>query len=62
MKLTLEQKQALKRLYLRQLSDVRPRFDSYIKLRRAVVPSFDCVMIDMGCIWLGIEPDGYTHS
>jgi hypothetical protein len=64
MKLTPEQKQALKKVYLRQLGNDNPRFKSYIELRRKVIPNIlgDCIMIDMGSIWLGIEPDGYTHS
>jgi len=64
MKLTPEQKQALKKVYLRQLGNDKPRFNSYIKLRRKVIQGFhdECILIDMGYIWLGIEPDGYTHS
>jgi hypothetical protein len=62
--LTFEQKQALKKLYTRQSWDDKPTFKSYLALRRAIVQCFhdDCIMIDMGHIWLGIEPDGYTHS
>jgi hypothetical protein len=64
MKLTLEQKQALKKVYIRQLGNDNPRFKSYTELRRKVLKGFhdEYIMIDMGHIWLGIEPDGYTHS
>ncbi len=62
MKLTTEQKQALKKVYIRQLGDDKPRFKSYIELRRKVIPVFDYLIIDMGYIVLGIEQDGYTHS
>lgn len=34
----------------------------YRKLRRSVVPGPDCVMVPALGVWLGIEPDGYTHS
>jgi hypothetical protein len=29
-----------------------------------VTPMFasDCVMVDVGSMWLGVEKDGYTHS
>jgi hypothetical protein len=64
MKLTAAQKQALKKVYLRQLGNDNPRFKSYIQLRRKVLSGFhdDCIVINMGYLWLGIEPDGYTHS
>lgn len=63
-KLTVEQKQALKKLYTRQSWDDKPTFKSYLALRRAIVPAIcgDYILIDMGYILLGIEPNGYTHS
>lgn len=62
--LTIEQKQALKKIYTRQSWDEAPRFKSYLALRRAIVPAIfgDYIMIDMDYCWVGIEPDGYTHS
>jgi hypothetical protein len=62
--LTFEQKQALKKLYTRQSWDDKPTFKSYLALRRAIVPAVfgGYILIDMGHVWLGIEPDGYTHS
>jgi hypothetical protein len=64
MKLTTEQQQALKKVYLRQLGNDNTRFKSYMEIRRKVLKGFhdDCIMIDMGYIWLGIEPDGCIHS
>jgi len=35
---------------------------SYRQFRRGVQPGPDCVMIQWAGMWLGIEPDGYTHS
>mgnify|MGYP000002771422 len=35
---------------------------SYIAFRRTVSTGFDCVMVRWSGMWLGIEPDGYTHS
>jgi len=36
----------------------------YREFRKRVNIGFDCIMIQPidGGIWLGIEPDGYTHS
>lgn len=57
--LTRQQREALKRVYDRQPMPV-----TYREFRRqAVRASYDnCVMIAWNNIWLGIEPDGYTHS
>ncbi len=59
--LTREQRIALKRIYDRDWD--KP--DSYMKFRRTV----ECgtirdqfVMVKWCGMWLGIEPDGYTHS
>lgn len=35
---------------------------TYKQFRRGVQPGYDCVMIHWKGMWLGIEPDGYTHS
>ena len=60
MKLTKEQRVALKRVYDRDPS-VAP---SYLQFRRQAVPAIgiDCVMIHWKSMWLGIETDGYVHS
>lgn len=56
MKLTKLQRQALKRVWLRGTSG------SYLAFRRSVQPGPGCVMVSFAGMWLGIEPDGYTHS
>jgi hypothetical protein len=56
-KLNKAQQQALLRVWNRN-----PQAETYLELRRRVQPGWDCVMIKFGSIWLGIEPDGYTHS
>jgi len=55
-KLNKAQQQALLRVWKRNPNG------SYLDLRRKVQPGWGCVMIQAGSIWLGIEPDGYTHS
>lgn len=35
---------------------------TYRQFRRAVYPGWDCIMLPWQGMWLGIEPDGYTHS
>ena len=57
MKITSEQKRAIKRIYDRQ-----PLGISYLQFRRTVQHGFDCLMVEWCGMWLGIEPDGYTHS
>lgn len=32
------------------------------EFRASVEPGYDCVMVYWCGMWLGIEPDGYTHS
>jgi hypothetical protein len=55
-KLNKAQQQALLRVWKRNPNG------SYLQLRRKVQPGWDCVMVQAGSIWLGIETDGYTHS
>jgi hypothetical protein len=70
---TKAQRQALKRLYDRQLASIAeaikrseqpkgPR--TYRALRKSIRPGFggDYVMVPLWGMWLGIEADGYTHS
>lgn len=35
---------------------------TYLQFRRLAFQSYDCVMVPWCGMWLGIEPDGYTHS
>ncbi len=54
---------ALKKIYMRtKLTDENGDKLSYLSFRRYVVPGYDCVMVPWSGMWLGIEPDGYTHS
>ena len=38
------------------------KYLSYRQFRRTVHPGPDCIMVPWAGMWLGIEPDGYTHS
>lgn len=69
--ITRWQREALKRVYDRQASIGLPNVDepgkgtpTYRQFRRkAIRASFDdCIMVQYAGMWLGIEPDGYTHS
>ena len=67
--LTRPQREALRRIY-RDLPEFNPRDGrdklSYIQFRRTAQNNnlMNCVMVPMPHLnmWLGIEPDGYTHS
>jgi hypothetical protein len=69
-KLTKPQRKALYRVYERTREDAGPRtlfqrqngLQSYRAFRRTVQPGPGCVMVRYAGMWLGIEPDGYTHS
>jgi hypothetical protein len=54
---TREQREALKRIWMRG-TDER----TYRQLRRDAVGGNDCLMLNWAGMWLGIERDGYTHS
>jgi hypothetical protein len=67
--LTKAQRQALKRVYHRAVKAYAMgperfgvHFMSYRAFRRKVEPGPGCVLIPFAGMWLGIEPDGYTHS
>jgi hypothetical protein len=62
MKLTREQRVALKRLYDRTGDTIAPFSPSYREFRREVQYMGDCIMVRWCGMWLGIERDGYTHS
>ena len=55
--LTKLQRAALKRVFCRDNQGL-----SYLAFRRGVVPGHDYILIKWSGMWLGIEPDGYTHS
>jgi len=58
MKLSKEQQTALNRVWTRNNQG-----KSYLAFRRSVCVSFDnAVLVRWSGMWLGIEPDGYTHS
>ena len=58
MKLSKEQQTALNRVWTRNNQG-----KSYLAFRRTVCATFDCaVLVHWSGMWLGIEPDGYTHS
>ena len=57
---TREQREALLRIYKRDWED-KPA--SYTEFRRTAYHSvMGCLMVEWCGMWLGIEPDGYTHS
>lgn len=35
---------------------------TFHKFRKRVQPGPGCIMVQVPGMWLGIEPDGYTHS
>lgn len=57
-KLTREQRKALKRVYQRSNDGSA----NYLQFRRRVQHGYDCIMLQWCGMWLGIETDGYTHS
>jgi hypothetical protein len=56
MTLTKPQRQAVRAVWH------RTEGISYRAFRRLVQPGWGCVMLPFAGMWLGIEPDGYTHS
>ena len=73
MKLTKEQRKALKAVYDRQPifrgetgALISHPWDSdrmtYRDFRKTVQQGYDCIMVPWCGMWLGIESDGYTHS
>jgi hypothetical protein len=51
------QRAALHRVWSRD-----PQGQTYRQFRATVEPGPDCVLVRWCGMWLGIEPDGYTHS
>jgi len=69
MKLTRPQRLAVYRVFMRNndgknnsLLTIPQRRRAYRKFRRTVQPGPDCIMLPWCGMWLGIEPDGHTHS
>jgi len=59
------QRVALKRLFDRQQENRRPeQCRTYRQFRQTVRPFVGggCVMVPWCGMWVGIEPDGYTHT
>lgn len=57
MKINKAQQTALKRIWTRNNQGM-----SYLAFRRTVCSGSNCAMVQWSGMWLGIEPDGYTHS
>ena len=59
------QREALKRVFFRINADARRNgtpTTTYRDFRYTVRPGCGCIMVPFAGMWLGIEPDGYTHS
>ena len=56
--ITRAQRLAIRRTYERS-ADNAP---TYRALRRRVISGPGCILLPWCGMWLGIEPDGYTHS
>jgi hypothetical protein len=64
-KLSRAQREALKRVYDRTTvisKTAAGSSASYLAFRRTIQQGYGCVMVFWCGMWLGIEPDGYTHS
>ena len=57
MRLNKAQATALRKVWLRDNQGL-----GYLAFRRTVQPGWGCAMVQWCGMWLGIEPDGYTHS
>lgn len=67
--LTRPQREAAVKIYRRSVEETRRsltaqeyRAFTYRSFRRRAQPGPGCVMVPFAGMWLGIEPDGYTHS
>lgn len=58
--ITRAQRLALYRKYIH--GDLQAKGISYRQFRKTVEHGHDCIMVLWCGMWLGIEPDGYTHS
>jgi hypothetical protein len=65
LKTTRPQRLALARILERKFERAPspPTIADYRAMRRSeVFPGPGCIMVPFAGMWLGIEPDGYTHS
>lgn len=60
--LTKPQRKSLYRVWVRTCGAGYLGAVPYREFRRGVLPGPGCVMVNFAGMWLGIEPDGYTHS
>jgi hypothetical protein len=58
---TLKQAQAIKKVFMRN-ADGSPNLDHFRGKVTRGIGLGGCVMLPWCGMWLGIEPDGYTHS
>lgn len=58
--LTRPQRKAVLKLWVRGC--LEQRGISYRAFRKTVQGGSGCVMVQWCNMWIGIEPDGYTHS
>jgi len=56
--ITKAQRKAIARLYYR----LEAPSMTYKQFRKTVLHGYDCLMVQWCNMWIGIEPDGYTHS
>ena len=63
-KLTRDQREAIWKIFLRSNDGMMIEYPliAYKEFRKMVQPGPGCVMIKWCGMWLGIEPNGYTHS
>ncbi len=50
------------RVALKAVFDRGQHIGHYRTFRKTVAPGPGCIMVPWCGMWLGIEPDGYTHS
>lgn len=69
--LTRAQREALAKVYRRTygihyeaVGERPPNVPSYLRFRHTAIPELvgPAIMVPLAGMWLGIEPDGYTHS
>ena len=63
-KTTRAQRESLRRIHQRIVDAQKPSTSPmpYRRFRAYVRPGPGCIMVPFAGMWLGIEPDGNTHS
>lgn len=57
MRITRQQMESLKQIYYwHNVSS------SYLTFRRTVLPGYECIMVHVSDMYIGIEKDGYRHT